>query len=80
MFYNCSNLENITFVEGSTINVSIDVRNSPLTHDSLMNIIDALKTYTTSSTSRKLTIGSTNKAKLDSDEQQMVIDKGWTLA
>ena len=52
-----------------------------LSHDSLMSMINALanKTGDTSQT-WKVTIGSTNLAKLTDAEKQIAIDKNWTLA
>ena len=47
-----------------------------LTHDSLMVFINGLQTVT----GKKLTIGSTNLAKLTDDEKKVATDKGWTLA
>lgn len=53
-----------------------------LTHDSLMSIINSLKDYSSdeSGTAHSCSIGSTNLSKLTEEEQQIAIDKGWTLA
>lgn len=76
MFRNCSSLENITF-EG-TINSNISfAQSTKLTHDSLMSIINALGATTSTKT---LTLGSTNLAKLTSTEKAVATGKGWTLA
>lgn len=48
-----------------------------LTHDSLMVIINGLQTVTTT---QKLTLGSTNLAKLTEADKKIATDKGWTLA
>ena len=47
-----------------------------LTVESLMSIINALKTTTTT---KKLTLGSTNLAKLTSAQIKIAADKGWTV-
>ena len=49
----------------------------PEGHDSLMSIINNLATVTTTQT---LTLGSTNLAKLSSEEKAIATNKGWTLA
>lgn len=49
---------------------------SLLTVESLMSIINALKTTTTT---KKLTLGSTNLAKLTSAQIKIATDKGWTV-
>ena len=58
--------------------VSIDLSScEKLTHDSLMVVINGLQTVTKT---QKLTLGSTNLAKLTDDEKKVATDKGWTLA
>lgn len=49
---------------------------SKLTHDSLLNILNALPETTEAYT---CTLGSTNLAKLTDEEKAIAIDKGWTL-
>ena len=73
-FDGCTSLQNVTF-EG-TIRYNLSVSACPLTHDSLMSIINALG----DGLSYTLTIGATNLAKLSEEEQDIVIQKGWTLA
>ena len=51
-----------------------------LTHDSLMSIINALADKTGASGTWKVTLGSTNLAKLTADEIAIAEGKGWTLA
>lgn len=51
----------------------------PLTHTSLMSIINALKTFT-DGTTKTVTLGSTNLAKLTDAEKAIATQKGWTLA
>lgn len=52
-----------------------------LTHDSLMSIINALMDYSedTSGTTWKVTLGTTNLAKLTDAEKAIATEKGWTL-
>ena len=59
------------------IPVSFGANGTALTHDSLMSIINNLATVTTTQT---LTLGSTNLAKLSSEEKAIATNKGWTLA
>lgn len=49
---------------------------SKLTHDSIMVVINGLQTVTTT---QKLTLGSTNLAKLTEADKKIATDKGWTL-
>lgn len=79
MFYNCTALEEITF-EG-TINIKISFKESTnLTHNSLVGIINALKTYSSTSSNYTLTLGSTNLAKLTDEEKAVATAKGWRLS
>lgn len=50
-----------------------------LTHQSLLNILNGLYDLT-GSTSQKLTLGSTNLAKLTDEEKAIATNKNWTLA
>lgn len=75
-FYGCTNLETITGAIGLT--VSFDLSScTKLTHDSLMNVLNGLRTVTGKKT---LTLGSTNLAKLTDEEKAVATAKGWTLA
>lgn len=79
-FGNCNELENITF-KGIIAKTGLSFQNSSkLTHDSLMSIINALKDYSTSSSTYKITLGTTNLAKLTDEEKAMITAKGWTYA
>lgn len=76
MFYNCSNLEEIHMIN---INADLDISASTkFTREALLEIIGNLKAQT--SGSRKLTMGSTNLAKLTDDDKAIATNKGWTLA
>lgn len=74
-FAQATELTNITFGKNLAISIAFDHCNK-LTHDSLMSIINNLATVTTTQT---LTIGSTNIAKLSSDEIAIAVNKGWTV-
>lgn len=75
-FSSCSNLENIT-VEGVIGNNGLNWQWSPLTHDSLMSIINALADKSGESGTWTITFGETNLAKLTDDELKIIEDKGW---
>lgn len=80
MFVNCTSLQNITFV--GTINVNgLNLSSSTkLTHDSLMSIVNALADKSgDTSTTWKVSIGSTNLAKLTAEEIKIAEDKGWVI-
>lgn len=78
-FKMCYVLTNLT-IEGvigqNGINVSYSTE---ITHTSLMSIINALKTFT-DGTTKTVTLGSTNLAKLTDAEKAIATQKGWTLA
>ena len=77
MFRECSALVDLNIV--GTINATgLNVQQSPLSHDSLMSIINALDTKT--SGTYKVTLGATNLAKLTAEEIAIAEGKGWTLA
>ena len=75
-FFNCTALTDLQAPKN--INAPIDVSKCPnLTHDSLMSIINNLATVTST---KKLTLGTTNLAKLTNEEKAIATNKGWTLA
>ena len=78
-FNRCSSLENLV-IEGTIGQNGFNVQNSPLTHDSLMSIINALadKAGDTSET-WTVTLGSSNKNKLTSEELLIAENKGWQV-
>jgi hypothetical protein len=73
-------LENVTF-EGTIgqngLNFSWSIN---LSHDSLMSIINCLKDYSGTGTTKTVTLGATNLAKLTTAEKAVATQKGWTLA
>lgn len=73
-FYNCSNIEAIHF---KNINADLDIHwCTKLTRDALLEVINNLKTVTNT---KKLTMGSTNLAKLTDEDKAIATNKGWTL-
>ena len=75
MFKSCSALEEVHIHNlGTNLNLSDCTK---LTHDCLVELINNLQTVTSTKT---LTLGSTNLAKLTDAEKQVATDKGWTLA
>lgn len=78
-FNNCIALENLT-INGKIGQDKFDV--SPctlLTHESLMSIINALYDYSDTTTTKTVTIGAENLAKLTDAEKKTATDKGWSL-
>ena len=74
------NLKNIT-IEGTIAGNGFNVSGcTKLTHESLMSIINALKDYSGTTTTKTITLGSTNLAKLTDVEKAIATEKGWTLA
>lgn len=74
-FNYCTNL--VDFYPPQNISQSMTVANSnALSHDSLIRILNNLMTVTTTKT---LTLGATNLAKLTDEEKAIATDKGWTL-
>lgn len=77
MFNNTALLENVNFI-GKTCAVSFSMsycRN--LTHDSIINIFNALPTVDTSPT---LTLHPNAKARVSLEEMEIATNKGWTVA
>ena len=61
-------------------NIAISISTSIfMEHDSLVNILDNLKDLSNDS-SKKLTLGSVNLAKLTDEEKNIALNKNWTLA
>ena len=76
MFSNSTAL--VDFQAPQNISAPMDVSKSTLlSHDSLMSIINNLMTTTST---KKLTLGTTNLAKLTEEEKAIATGKGWTLA
>lgn len=72
----CNNLEEIHMIN---INANLDIHYSTkFTREALLEIIGNLKAQT--SGNKKLTMGSTNLAKLTDEDKAIATNKGWTLA
>ena len=79
-FNRCLSLVNIEFA-GTIGQNGLNFQWSPLSHDSLMSIINALADKSAdTSTTWTVTLGDTNKAKLSTEEQNIAELKGWNLA
>lgn len=76
-FTGCTSLKNLTII-GEIAASGLNVYGRPLTHDSLMSIINALQKKTSGTFT--ITLGADNIAKLTQEEQDLVAEKGWNLA
>lgn len=75
IFYDCSNLEQIHM---TGMKASFNISASTLfTRDALLEILNNLATVTSTKT---LTMSSTNLAKLTDEDKSIATNKGWTLA
>ncbi len=78
-FYTDYGLEHCIF-EG-VLGISVNLGwSGKLDYESLMSLINALKDYSDSGTTKTLTLGSTLLAKLTDEEKAIATQKGWTLA
>jgi surface protein len=75
IFAKCGGLTNFKSFKNISANISFSSC-TELTHDSLMSIINNLATVTSTKT---LTLGATNLAKLTADEVAIATNKGWTV-
>lgn len=92
MFENCKNLKNLggflnygkalSTTGANNSYAGFDFRrNTNLTHDSLMNVINKLYDIAGAGYNvQKLTLGSTNLAKLTAEEIAIATNKGWTVS
>lgn len=84
VFSNCNELTNLQF--GNDIKYSFSLSSSTkLTVESLLSVLNGLYNFTEagetpSSSQGKLTLGSTNLAKLSDEQKAIATSKGWTLA
>lgn len=78
-FRNCKNLENVTF--GGSFGISgLDLHwSTKLTKESILSLFGILENFTGTGTTRTLTIGTENLAKLTEEEKDIARLKGWTL-
>ena len=81
MFLNCKSIETLIFTEDSVIAVALNLSAcGKLTHESLLSIINALKDYSGTTTTKTITFHATAKAKLTDAEKAIATQKGWNLA
>ena len=74
-FDGCTALENVTFEDG--FNCPINLSYSTLySVETIVAMLEALATITTT---KRLTLGSTNLKKLSSEQKKIATNKGWTL-
>lgn len=80
-FQQCTSLKNLTF-EGVIDSNGLNLQWSPLTHESLLNIINALadKSQDTSGKDWLVTLGTNNIAKLTDEDKNLIKNKGWRIA
>lgn len=76
-FNGCTSLTTVDGIVGE-INVALNLSSAPLSHNSLMNFVNALKNLS-GGTAKTLTLGAANLAKLTADEQAVATQKGWVL-
>lgn len=76
LFYQCTSLTDLGGFVG--VKCNLDLSPCPLTHDSIMNVIN--KAADVTSSPKTITLGSTNLAKLSDEEKAVATAKGWTLA
>ena len=79
IFNDATGLENIEIGGEICSNISFSAC-TKLTHDSLMSIINHLKDFSGTSTTKTCTLGSSNLAKLTDAEKAIATQKGWSLA
>ena len=80
-FFYQNEMKKLRFTEDSVIAANITfAQSSALTHDSLMSIINALKDYSDTTTTKTLTLHANSKAILTDAEKAIATEKGWTLA
>lgn len=75
-FKSCTSLTDLGGFIG--LKANLDLSSCPLTHDSIMNVINKAADVTASP--KTLTLGSTNLAKLTEAQIAVATNKGWTLA
>ena len=77
MFARCSSLTDLGGFAG--LHAGIDLTVCPLTHDSIMNVINNAADVTGYGYLIRLELGSTNLAKITDEEKAIATNKGWTL-
>ena len=80
MFYDCGSLTNVTWGNNWISNTSItsfEVRQSPVSHDSCLDLFNKLATRDNSPTLR---LSTTTKGYMSEEEIAIATGKGWTVA
>ena len=77
-FADCSSLENLN-IQG-TLGFSVSLEWCPLSLDSLHSLLNALKDYSGTTTTRTLTLHADAKAKLSDSDKALATQKGWSIA
>ena len=75
MFYSCNALSDLGGFLGLKCN--LDLSHCPLTHDSIINVINGL--FNVSANPKTLTLGASNLTKISDKEIQQATNKGWIL-
>ena len=78
IFYNCKALEDVQLGQDWNMSLRLNVSNN-LTVDSMVAMFNSLKDLT-GETTKTLTLGSTNLAKLSDEQKEIATSKNWTLA
>lgn len=78
IFYNCAALEDVQLGQDWNMSLRLNVSNN-LTVDSMVAMFNSLKDLT-GETTKTLTLGSTNLAKLSDEQKEIATSKNWTLA
>lgn len=78
IFYNCTALEDVQLGQDWNMSLRLNVSNN-LTVDSMVAMFNSLKDLT-GETTKTLTLGSTNLAKLSDEQKEIATSKNWTLA
>ncbi len=80
-FINMKGLTHLFFMEGSVISTAIgSLVNAPLVLESAQSVINALKDYSGTTTTRTLTLHADSKSKLSESDIAIATQKGWTVA
>lgn len=77
-FSSCGKLVDIV-IEGVIGTNGLNMSACPLSHDSLLSVINALKDYAGDTSTHTCTLGATNLAKLTDAEKAIATEKGWSL-
>ena len=78
-FSGCSKLTDISFVEGSVIGTNISFPVSPLSVESMNNVIACLKDYSADGGTHTVTFKADRETMLTDGEKAAATEKGWTL-